>query len=84
MHIKKCPGKSTFISKKVALQAIRRTLLLGGGIQLAVASISVKGGRMCLQAWLPFRTGYDRLGYAVYGCKVVISATGWIITAYPI
>ena len=68
--------KRYLYNKNVALQAIKRTIHLGGSIKLASASIPIKGGRKCLQACLPLRTESEKLRYSVYGCKVVYPLKG--------
>ena len=83
-HIKRCEGKGRFENEWTAGKAIETTLKWGGGIYTVVRSISKKKGRKCLKAYMNFRTGFDRHGQPVYGCSVVVTGKGWIVTAFPV
>ena len=40
--------------------------------------------RICLTFHFNFLTGFDRDGRKLVGCKVVLTAKDWLITAYPV
>ena len=83
-HVKECKGKSKFASPYIAIKAIQTTLGTEGGRDHIVKSIGRKKGRKCVKAHLTFRTGTDRDGQALYGCKLIITGKGWIVSAYPV
>lgn len=49
-----------------------------------VYASTVKKDRKVLIAAMNFQTGFDRQGRTVYGCKVIVTKKGWLVTAFPV
>ena len=79
-----CNGKSRFLNEFIANLAIDSTLEASGGKQKVINSMGRKRARKCLKVYFNFVTGFSAKEKPLYGCKVVISGNGWVVTSYPI
>lgn len=66
------------------MTAIQKTFDGEGKRHVYASTATTKRDRMVLIAALDFQTVVDRYGRKVYGCKVIITKTGWLVTAFPV
>lgn len=83
-HVKSCSRKSRFINLRTAKTAIRRTLEAFDTADSGTEIDNLEKQRICLTFHFNFLTGFDRDGRNLFGCKVVLTAKDWLITAYPV
>ncbi|MEW8548274.1 MAG: hypothetical protein AB2693_32620 [Candidatus Thiodiazotropha sp.] len=69
---------------RTAKTAIGRTLEAYDAADSRTEVKQIEKQRTCLTFYFNFQTGFDRDGRKLFGCKVVLTAKDWLVTAYPV